>query len=62
MFFPRVYDPFESSLLLENSLRFFRVIPEIGLRADFGEFFYALLLAVDVKDASAEARVALLSG
>ena len=60
--FPGIYDAFEGGLFSENGLSFFSVVPEVGLRCDFVEFFYALLLAVDVKDASAEARVALLGG
>jgi hypothetical protein len=59
---PGIYDAFKRSLLFKNSLSLFRVIPEIGLRGNFVEFFCALLFAVDVKDASAEARVALLGG
>jgi len=49
-------------LFSENGLSFFSVVPEVGLRCDFVEFFYALLLAVDVKDASAAAQAALPGG
>src|ERR1700751_1467342 len=46
--FPGIYDAFEGGLFSENGLSFFSVVPEVGLRCDFVEFFYALLLAVDV--------------
>jgi hypothetical protein len=62
LFFPGVDDPFEGRLFLENGLGFFAVVPEIGLGRDLVQFFDTLLLAGDVKAASAKARRALRGG
>jgi hypothetical protein len=56
---PRVEDVFEARLLLENSLRLVGVVPEIGLGGELVQLFGPLLLAVEVKDASGEARASL---
>jgi hypothetical protein len=62
VFLPSVYDRSKRGLFLENALRFFRVVPEIGARGNLIELLDTFLLAVEVKDASAKARVALPSG
>jgi hypothetical protein len=43
-------------------LGFFRVVPKIGLPGELIQLIDALLLAFDVKDASAKARAALPGG
>jgi hypothetical protein len=59
---PGVDDAFEGRLFLEDRLRLFRVVPEIRLGGDLVQLLDPLLLALDVKDASAKARVALPGG
>jgi hypothetical protein len=43
-------------------LRLVGVVPEIGLGGKLVQFFDPLLLAVEVKDASGEARASLADG
>lgn len=59
---PSVNDSLERGLLLENALGFFAVVPEIRLMGQMVQLIEALLLALDVKDASARDRVALQGG
>jgi hypothetical protein len=59
MLCPCVDDRFERRLFFEYRLSFFCVVPEIGLRGDLVQFLDPLLLAFDVKDASAEDRDAV---
>jgi hypothetical protein len=59
---PRIDDVFEARLLLENGLRLVAVVPEIGFGCEPVQLFDPLLLAVEVKDASAEARASLPGG
>ena len=59
MLCPCVDDRFERRLFFEYRLGFFCVVPEIGLRGDLVQFLDPLLLAFDVKDASAEDRDAV---
>ena len=49
---PRLQNAFETRLLLENSLGLVAVVPEIRLGGKLVQLFDALLLAVEVKDAS----------
>jgi hypothetical protein len=62
MFFPTGENRFERRLFFENGLGFFGVVPEIRLGGDLAQFFDTLLLAVDVKAASAAAQDALRGG
>ena len=62
MLLPGVDDAFEGGLFPENALGFFAVVPKIRLDGELVQLLDALLLAVDVKDASAKARAALRSG
>jgi hypothetical protein len=62
MLFPGVNDALERRLLPQDALSFFRVVPEIRLRRDLIQCLDPLLLAVDVKDASAGARAVLPGG
>jgi hypothetical protein len=59
MLFPISENRFESGLLFENGLSFVGVGPEIRLGGDLVQLLDALLLAVDVKAASAIAPAAL---
>jgi hypothetical protein len=56
---PRIEDVFEARLLFENCLRLVAVVPEIGLGGELVQLFDPLLFAVEVKDASGEARASL---
>jgi hypothetical protein len=49
-------------LFSQDPLRLFGVVPEIRLIGELIQLCDALLLAVDVKDASAKARAALRDG
>jgi hypothetical protein len=60
--FPGIDDGFERGLLFENSLSLFPVVPEIRLCGDLVQLGDALLLSLEVKDASAEARAAVPIG
>lgn len=62
MLFPGADKTFNRRLLSENALRFFRVVPKIRLPGDLVQFDDALLLGLDVKDASAKALLALRGG
>ena len=59
MLCPCVDDRFERRLFFEYRLGFFCVVPEIGLRGDLVQLLDPVLLAFDVKDASAGARDAV---
>ena len=62
MLFPGADSTLNRRLLSQNALRFFPVVPKIRLPGDFVQFVDALLLALDVKDASAKALLALRVG
>jgi hypothetical protein len=62
MLVPSIDDRLERRLLPEKRLRFVGVVPEIGLGCELAQFFDALLLGFDVKDASAKDRAALPGG
>ena len=62
MLFPVGEDGFEGRLFFENGLRFVGVVPEIRLGGDLVQLLDTLLLAVDVKAASATAQAALRGG
>jgi hypothetical protein len=62
MFFPAGKHRFEGGLFFEYGLGFVGVVPKVGLGSDLAQLFDALLLAVDVKAASAIARGALRDG
>jgi hypothetical protein len=53
---------FERRLLFEDALRLVGVVPEIGMVGKLRQLVDSLLLAVDVKDASAIARAAAPNG
>jgi hypothetical protein len=57
--FPASEYRFESRLLFEDGLSFLGVVPKIRLGGDLVQFLDALLLAVDVKAASATAQAVL---
>ena len=59
---PSVDDSFDGGLFFEYALGFFAVVPEIRLGCDRVQLFDALLLACDVKAASAKALRALQVG
>jgi hypothetical protein len=59
---PRLDDVLERRLFSEKCLGLFSVVPEIRLGCELVQFVDALLLALDVKDASAIARDALPGG
>jgi hypothetical protein len=59
MLFPTVKNVFEGGLLFEDGLGLVRVVPKIWLGGDLVQFCDALLLAVEVKAASASAQAAL---
>jgi hypothetical protein len=52
IFFPGLQDGFYTRLFLEDGLRLVGVVPKIGLGGELVQLFDALLLAVEVKDAS----------
>jgi hypothetical protein len=60
--FPGIDDAFESGLLFENALGLLAVVPEIRLCGELIQLGDALLLSLEVKDASATNRVALPGG
>ena len=62
IFFPGVDDVFQGGLLFENSLSFFAIVPEIRLRGDLVQLLKPFLFPLEVKDASAGARVVLPNG
>lgn len=62
MLLPSVDDTFDGGLFSENALGFFAVVPEIRLGCESVQLFDALLLARDVKAASAKALRALQGG
>jgi hypothetical protein len=49
---PRLQNGFDTRLLFEDCLRLVGFVPEIGLGGELVQLFDALLLAVEVKDAS----------
>jgi hypothetical protein len=51
-FLPGLQDAFQSRLFLEDALRLIGFVPEIGPGGELVQLFDALLLAVEVKDAS----------
>jgi len=62
LLFPGVDDSFDGGLFFENGLGFFAVVPEVWLGCERSQLFDALLLAGDVKAASAKALRALQGG
>jgi hypothetical protein len=56
VFPPGFDDALESGLLSKNGLRFIAVVPELRPGGSLIQLFDTLLLAVEVKAASAEAR------
>jgi hypothetical protein len=59
---PGINDGFERGLLSDNALSLFAVVPKIRLCGDLVQLGDALLLSLEVKDASARVRVALPGG
>jgi hypothetical protein len=59
VFLPGFEDRLESGLLPKNGLRLFAVVPELRPGGSLVQLVDALLLAVEVKGASAEARAAV---